>query len=136
MIPRKKRPPRKLIMKNWSYSRPKILQKMAKLNSASQLFLINVLRDMIFVTWFTQPQIWVKCTARSHFFCICCHGRYIAGIYILYYNPILTLLVYFFWKVVSLNYLPFFDFWYFPSYLYQSHYLKTHCVWGYKPVSI
>ena len=64
---------------------------MAKLNSASPLFLNIVLHDMMCVTCFVQPQIWVTCAVCSQNNFICCQGRCIHGVYILYYNKNLTL---------------------------------------------
>ena len=100
--------------------------KVAKLNSASQFFLIIVLRDMVYVEHDLHSHKF-----GSHVQIVCtffCHGMCIVGIYILHCNPIFTLSVSLHWQVLSPNDGPFFAFLYLPSYPYHSYYLKTCCV--------
>ena len=76
-----------------------------------------------------------KCSMFS-LFCNFSHGRCIADIYILHYNPNFIPSIYLYGKVLSPNYGSFSYFWELPSCLYHYYYPRTYCVWCYKPILI
>ena len=71
-----------------------------------------------------------------HIFAFFFRDRCIAGVYVLYWNIILTLSVYLHGNVQYPNDVTFTYLWYFSSYPYHPYHLSTHSVWLNKLISI